>query len=522
VFRIFSLLAPQEKSTILSLVQTSPLQKRLEEGRELLRQSSFSEAVAAFEKLTRAHPHMAQVWFDYGCAALSAGQIDLADRAWHRARELEPASLELPLQMGHQYQNHRHLEKARAAFEQACALRPNAINPRMALVILFERNHQFAEAREAIEACLKLDPNDDQARYFLAFLDRRENKLDDAERRLRDLIASGPKHQFVQYASRYELAEILDRTERYEEALKTLVEAKRLIRGIVNVDALWTEYDVTAVHFKRYTSSLPKDIIRTWSKEFPERAREPIPRLAFLGGHPRSGTTLLEQILGAHPEVASLDESLAFDNAVARPYNALKQWPPARLNVMRRRYIQAFRSELGSSDNGQLLLDKNPSPTVRLRIWLRVFPELRVIIALRDPRDIIISCFFQNIPINAINANFLSLSRAVKHYANLMDVWLAVREWEGFSWIETRYEDTVNNLGSEGRRVTEFLGLDWHEDQARFYEKNDKKRIFSPTYHDASQPVYKRSVARWTAYEKYLAPLLPELARYCQAFGYET
>jgi tetratricopeptide (TPR) repeat protein len=503
-------------------VQTPATDKHLNEARELARQYSFSEAVSVYEKLTRVYTHVAQVWFEYACVAASAGQMDLTERAWQRAQELEPANLELQLQMGHHYQSLRHLEKARAAFERASAMDPRAIDPRMALVILFERNHQFAKAREAVESCLKLDPKDDQARYFLAFLDRRENKIDDAERRLRDLIASGPRHQFVQYACRYELAEILNRTERFDEAMQTLNEAKRLVRAVANIDAMLTEYDETAEHFKRYTLSLPKDIVRTWSREFPARVREPVPRLAFLGGHPRSGTTLLEQILGAHPEVASLDESLSFDMVAARLYNSSTQWPPARLNVIRRRYLQAFLTELGAYKEGQILLDKNPSPTVRLRMWLRVFPELRVIMALRDPRDVVISCYFQNIPINTVNANFLSLERAATHYANLMDVWLAVRQWEGFSWIETRYEDTVANLHQEGRRVTEFLGLCWHEDQARFYEKSGQKRVYSPTYHDASQPVYKRSVARWNAYEKYLAPVLPALAPYCRALGYEA
>ena len=198
------------------------------------------------------------------------------------------------------------------------------------------------------------------------------------------------------------------------------------------------------------------------------------------------------------------------------------QWPPARLNVIRKRYLQAFLTELGAHKEGQILLDKNPSPTVRLRIWLRVFPELRVIIALRDPRDVVISCYFQNIPLNPVNANFLSLERVARHYSNLMDVWLAVRQWEGFSWLETRYEDTVADLDQEGRRVTEFLGLRWHENQARFYDNSGQKRVYSPTYHDASQPVYKRSVARWSAYEKHLAPIMPILAPYCRAFGYEV
>jgi hypothetical protein len=178
------------------------------------------------------------------------------------------------------------------------------------------------------------------------------------------------------------------------------------------------------------------------------------------------------------------------------------------------------RIELGGEAQRKLILDKNPSPTAKLRIWLRVFPELRVVIALRDPRDVVISCYFQNIPLNPYNANFLTLERTARHYANLMDVWLAVRQWEGLAWMETKYEDVVADLEREGRRVTEFLGLGWHYAQARFYDKSSKGVLHSPTYHDASQPIYSRAVARWRAYEEYLAPILPLLEPYCRALGY--
>jgi hypothetical protein len=145
---------------------------------------------------------------------------------------------------------------------------------------------------------------------------------------------------------------------------------------------------------------------------------------------------------------------------------------------------------------------------------------LKVLIALRDPRDVVISCYFQNIPLNSANVNFLTFDRLAKHYADLMGIWLLVREWEGFAWMETRYEDVVADLAKEGRRVTEFLGLAWHDDQAHFHEKNAAKQLYSPTYQDVTKPVYSRSVARWRAYEKYLSPILPALDRYCRAFGY--
>jgi Flp pilus assembly protein TadD len=491
-------------------------EKRLAEARQFFQEHKFSQAVPAYEKLTQQFPHKARIWFEYGCAAGGAGQLDLAERAWGKALELEPNNGELPLQIGHRYQG----LKARAAFERAAATDPRGINPRMALAILLEQNHRFAEAREAVASCLAIDPRDDQARYFAALLDRRENKIQDAERGLRDLIAAGPTHPYVQYASRYELAEVLNRTERFDEAMATLAEAKRLVRALGDTDGMLKEYDEEAGKYRRATQALPANILRTWAKEFPEKSREPIPKLAFLGGHPRSGTTLLEQILGAHPEVAALDEPSAFTMIAAGMFNASPHLSPARLNVIRRRYIEAVQKELGGQSEEKLLLDKNPSPTLKLRIWLRIFPELRVIIALRDPRDVVISCYFQNIHLNPFNANFLSLERAATHYANLMEVWLAVRQWEGFAWIETRYEDTVADLTQEGRRVTEFLGLSWHKDQARFHEKSSQKQMYSPTYHDASQPVYARAVSRWRAYEKHLGAIQPILEPFLRALGY--
>ncbi len=279
-------------------------------------------------------------------------------------------------------------------------------------------------------------------------------------------------------------------------------------------------YDQGAESVRRFTASQPKDIVQTWAKFFPENKRNDIPPLAFLGGHPRSGTTLLEQILDAHPGVAALDEPTAFLEVLQPEFHKSSQLSSARVNVLRRNYIEALRNDLEADATGKLLIDKNPSPTARLPLWLRVFPELRVLIALRDPRDVVLSCYFQNIPLNATNVNFLSLERLAKHYADLMGVWLAVREWAGFNWIETRYEDVVANLPSEGRRVTEFLGLHWHGDQEKFYEKSGARQLYSPTYQDVTRPVYSRSVGRWRAYEKHLAPILPALEPFCRVFGY--
>jgi tetratricopeptide (TPR) repeat protein len=497
-----------------------PLEKEIAEARTFLLGGGAAKALALYDSITRRYPGMAVGWYEYGNAAVKSRKFDLAGRAWARAAELAPNNAELLAMIGHQYQGIRQSGQACAFFARASAADAKAINPRISLAVVAEKMNRLPEARAAVEDCLRINAQDDQARYFSAVLDRREGKAETAEAKLRDLINSGPRHLFVRYAARYELAQILDRSERFHEAMRWLAEAKEMVLNLTDAKRLMQAYDQGAESVRRFTQSQPKNILHTWSHFFPERKRSAIPSLAFLGGHPRSGTTLLEQVLDAHPGVAAADEPVAFLEVLQPEFHRSTQLTSPRVNELRRLYLEALGRDLGGGIAGKLLIDKNPSPTARLPLWLRVFPELRVLIALRDPRDVVISCYFQNIPLNSTNVNFLSFERLAKHYGDLMDVWLTVREWPGFAWRETRYEDLVADLAKEGRRVTEFMGLTWHEEQGRFYEKSAKKQLFSPTYQDVTQPVYRRSVARWHAYEKYLSPILPVLDRYCRVFGY--
>ena len=181
---------------------------------------------------------VAVLWAEYGNASSGAGQVELADRTWQRALGLAPRDADLIGMIGHQYQGMRRPEKALACFAQAAAADPRAINPRISLAVLCEKSHRLEEARAAVDACLRIDPKDDQARYFSAVLDRREGQPQAAENRLRDLIASEPKHPYVRYACCYELAQVLDRDGRCDEAMGLLVEAKQIVRALTDTEVL--------------------------------------------------------------------------------------------------------------------------------------------------------------------------------------------------------------------------------------------------------------------------------------------
>jgi tetratricopeptide (TPR) repeat protein len=515
--------------TLAQLERTPRDVARWQKAQQMLLSGQHGPALAAYRDLVRKYPAVPELWFELGNAA--SGELDFAQAnvAYRRTLELAPRKVSLLCSIGQQYQGLRQLDDARSCYERAVAVDSDSVDARINLAVWFEKERRLEEAWECVEACLARHPRDDQARYFRAFLLHRRKRDAEAETALRDLIKDGPQYPYVKYASRHLLGVVLDQLGQYAEAMRWLVEAKALVRTITDTALLERGYDEADQRRRALLAVLTPQMMWRWRQEAPASVERY--QTAFLGGHPRSGTTLLEQILDAHPEVVAFDEPVAVSQEITSRINlsspegqaqlrTLDLLPTERRAEMRRRYIKSLLREIEGEPDARILLDKNPSPTMSLTVWLRVFPEQKVIIALRDPRDVMISCFFLNIMLNSTNVNFLSLERTAKHYADLMDVWLRVRELGGFEWIESRYEDVVANLELEGRRVTEFLGLSWHPDQSRYFETARRKFLFAPTYHDVTQPVYKRAVGRWERYAEALEPVQARLAPYCRAFGY--
>lgn len=486
---------------------------RLERARQLIHSGKHAEGLDLYAQLFRQFP---DVGLEYGRAAVHCGDFELAVHVWEKVRSSNPANLQNLVWMLAEYPKIGLHTKGRQLLAKAVNVAPRNLGLRLQQAWLLSRTGSVEEARIAVQKCLELDARNETALFLCAHLDRREEKLESAEKQLRCLLTREIDHPRVRHACHTELAHILDRTQRFDAAMAELQWAKGFARK--NFPPIGEQGGFFKSQQKQVqeVKKLPKTILADWVKSFPPEKRVATPPLVFLTGSARSGTTLLERILDAHSSVAACDESYAF--AKIQPWIGLHvpEIPPQSLNTWRQLYVRNFTIELADAGKHKTLLDKNPSHTEALPALLRVFPEMRMLIALRDPRDIIVSLYFQN----QSYTNPLTLDELVQHYSEVMELWLAVREWEGFSWLETRYEDTVAGMEKEGRRVMQFLGLDWHENQARYHEKNREKPILSTNYTDVTRPVYSRSVGRWRVYEKYLEPFLPMLEPYCKKFGY--
>ena len=273
---------------------------------------------------------------------------------------------------------------------------------------------------------------------------------------------------------------------------------------------------LTAEHFARW-HDLPADAAAQ--------------RLALLTGFPRAGTTLLEQVLDAHPQIVASEEKEVFSQDIlpmlgeGRPADApidelLDDLSQRQINKARAAYLNAMEGMLCEPIAGRLYIDKNPAMNLMIPAMRRVFPELKLIVALRDPRDVIVSCFLRYLPINPVSVCFLTLERAVDRFLLDMGAWLRMREMTR-GWIEVRYEQTVANLEQQTKRVLEALSLPWDNSVLDYRERAARKPVRSPSYEEIARPIFTTSIGRWQNYERHLGPALDKLSPLLTALGYD-
>lgn len=462
-------------------------------GRYTLACAAFEALLAALPADQRAHAHGV-----VGAAWRSVGRFDLA----------------VP-----------HFE--RAAADPAQGARVHA-----ALAEAQERLNRLDAAADAAAEGLRRFPRHPSLELALARALRRTGQLERAEALLRGLLADAP--QGVLRASRYELGHVLDAQGRYGEAFQSFQAAKA---PDLQAAAGLLDFARKRLAYLRQGADLPRaeDFKRWAEREADASAKTPAPRQAFLIGCPRSGTTLLERVLDAHPQVAALPETPIWRCAAypalleaCAPGAGPADFPGMRgfldslsdpaLSACRRAYAQAAADALGEDPAARLILDKNPSLLPTSPMLVRAFPQAPLLMALRDPRAIVWSCFTQDLPPNPDTAAFLDLAAAAGQTAAWLEYWLRLRERLAAPWREVRYEDMVRDLPGEARKTLDFLGLPWEAQVLSFHQSLTPVR--SPSYASASQPVHAGALDKWRHYEAFIAPHLAQIKPVMAQLGY--
>ena len=292
-------------------------------------------------------------------------------------------------------------------------------------------------------------------------------------------------------------AKALDRAGRFDEAFESAARANAI-----------GERSFDPAAYARTVDALLALFTRDAMRDFPSsRSESEVP--VFIAGMPRSGTSLLDQVIDAHGQAAGVGEMKDIERFAAEVEQAFDPGlpPPDCFGPVRdrafRNAAQAYLAMCAREAPGALrVVNKALSNNRMLGLVARLFPRTRIIHALRDPRDVAISCFMGGF--NAAHYPWTTrldwIACAWRESLRLMHHWR--RELDA-PMLEVHYERVVSDPGAEFPRIVEFLGLPWDEGCSRFHESRRTVRTLS--YDQVNRPLYATSVERWKRYERFLS-----------------
>lgn len=455
-----------------------------------------------------------------------AGSIQAARDALVQAGELLPQDAELFLRLGEIEQQLLNADSAIIATQRALKLSPGHTGIRVRLAAILEHANQLDEAARHTQAVLTQLPGHVAAATLALRIARRQGDPRAAAERLAAMVDASPNRDASFAAASVELGHALDALGRYDEAFARFSAGK----------SIWA----SSPRAKQFPLNVMLDGVRTnveqarrmpiesWTLPNTDDRRDaPI----FFMGFPRSGTTLTERILDAHPRLVGTDEAMLLSKLfiAARervggddPYTVrLDRLTDAHVIELRAQYRRDAERALGAERvAGRRIIDKLPLNVHRLGLVRRVFPDAKVLFGLRDPRDCCLSCFMQDFEPNAAMVHFCSIKTTAILYDATLEAWTQLRDHLGLDWFETRYEDLVSDMEGSARGLIEFLDEEWTDEVLAFQQRTPARALSTPSYAAVTQKITTRAVGRWSRYESHLGPMLEILAPWVDRLGY--
>jgi tetratricopeptide (TPR) repeat protein len=442
-------------------------------GTVLLDRHQPDEAAAALEQALALNPTNYDVHNMLGRVAFERSDLEGALRHHRRALELKPDLADALNNMGNALKELGKLDEAREAYLKALALDPSVTGVYV----------NYADS-------VKFTPDNPHLKTMQAMRDGAV-PLTDTDRLQLDFALSKA------YAD----------SKDHKRSFERLLSGNKLKRAQIQYD----EAAALAL-FDRIEAVFTSELLRNKQKL---GGGDPSPAPIFVMGMPRSGTTLIEQILASHPQVHGAGELKIFNdvvNEVCGPDGRPIPYPEfvpaldaAAIGKIGARYLAEIRKLAPQAPH---ITDKMPSNYYFAGLIHLALPNAKIIHTVRDPVDTCISCFSKLFTAEQNHTYDLGeLGRYYRRYQALMDHWRRVLPPGRI--LDVRYEDVVANLDTQARRIISHCGLAWDDRCLSFHETERPVRTASAT--QVRQPIYKSAVGRWRVYEEFLGPLLAEL-----------
>ncbi|WP_420430578.1 sulfotransferase [Hyphobacterium sp.] len=414
-------------------------------------------------------------------------------------------------------------EQAIPQFEKLAALQPQNPEPLALAAALCVRMREFEVARDFAARASSIAPDAWLVRSAQAAIALAEDDATTARTLLEPVMASA-KGAPAQLATAWgRLADACHKLEDPEAAFAAWTAANDIQRAASS--ERFADYDGPR-------SLASAERLAHW---FDNHDPEPVDASALTGpapvfqvGFPRSGTTLLEQMLDAHPDIETLEEQDAIGPAIKavgdRPETLarLGTLTADEINAIRAAYWQQARPQ-GPPPESRVFVDKYPMNLVWLGPLMRIFPDAKIVLCLRDPRDCVLSAFQQRFAVNPEMYRTLKIDDCARLYDAAMRAGEAALASKHAAPVHTvRYEDLIADWRGVITPLLEFLGPGWHDDVAAYREHAQRKRIKTPSAPQVVKPLYTGAIGKWSAYRFALEPALPVLSPWIEKHGYEA
>ena len=485
-----------------------------------LNSGSVPKSVEHFQKAVELNPNFSGALCNLGLAFKRLKNEKLALNNYLKAIDVDPKNHIAYFNLGNLYKEKNDLNSAEKFLLKAIDLMPNMLEAYNNLFELYDKSNQLNKLNDFLKNTKANLGEIPLLKYFSGIYAYRKknylkaiNILESTELNHKDFNDNPIKSEI--------LAQSYDNIGKYDVAYKYFLESNNIYK---NVYEKKIDQNYYIDYVKKRINFFSSKNFKSWNFiNIKNEINDPV----FLIGFPRSGTTLLDSILRSHNSIEVLEEKPLVENFIKKleheinsDFSKLENINQSFFYQMRESYFDD-RNKYIKFNRDKIYIDKLPLNIVHIAEIFSFFPNSKFIFALRNPYDVVLSCFMQYFGANSAMLNFTSLKDTAKLYDLVMSLWLVYFEKFPIKVYRIKYEQIVQNFDHVITELLSFLELEWSDNVKEYYKTAEKRGIINtPSYRQINQPLYNKSIGRWKNYKDEFSEVKHILDKWTKIFNY--